>query len=167
MLKGIEMSQIDWDEYFINMCSNVAEKSKDPSTKIGAIVVGPDREIRSTGFNGFARGVKDLPERYADRKIKYPMTAHAEFNCVCQAARVGTSLKDCTIYIQAMPCTNCSLAIIQSGIREIVVDGKNKPDAAFLERWKEESDLAETMLSEAGVVIRETNKSGRHEEYRR
>src|SRR3712207_92856 len=83
----------DWDGYFMVVARAVASKSKDPSTKVGALIVDPSRVIRASGFNGFPRGVLDLPERLADREKKLTMVVHAEMNAICNAARVGVPLE--------------------------------------------------------------------------
>ena len=84
-----------WDKRFLELAKHISDWSKDPSTstKVGCIVVGEDREIRSTGFNGFPRGIEDKTERLEDREQKYPMICHAEENAIMHAARIGISLK--------------------------------------------------------------------------
>ena len=62
------------------LAGHIAGWSKDPSTKVGCVVVGQDREIRSTGFNGFPRGISDDLDRLTDREQKYPLICHAEEN---------------------------------------------------------------------------------------
>lgn len=141
---------MNWDTYFADLCKAVAQKSKDPSTKVGAIIVGPDKEIRSTGWNGFPRGVYDIPERYANREIKYKLVAHGELNAICNAARVGTPLNGCSLYVYPFfPCSECAKAIIQVGIKEIVVISERPPL-----NWESMIEAAKTMFDEAGVVYR-------------
>ena len=112
-----------WDIYFIDMAEFVASKSKDNSTKVGAVVVGPDNEILSTGFNGFPRGVEEVlyPERW-ERPQKYEWVIHAEANAIANAARVGISLKGSRLYVnyKMAPCSDCAALIIQAGIKEIL-----------------------------------------------
>ena len=74
-----------WDERFLELASHISLWSKDPSTKVGCVVVGDDREIRSTGFNGFPRGIKDDETRLSDRSQKYPLICHAEENAIMHA----------------------------------------------------------------------------------
>ena len=96
--------------------------SKDTSTKTGALVVGPDREIRATGYNGLVRGVDDnIPERM-ERPTKYDFFEHAERNAIYNACLTGTSLKGCTLYATHSPCTDCARAIIQAGIKTVVTN---------------------------------------------
>uniref|UniRef100_UPI0035253B42 deoxycytidylate deaminase n=1 Tax=Salmonella enterica TaxID=28901 RepID=UPI0035253B42 len=104
------------DDYFINLARSVSERSKDRSTKVGCVIVGPDNEIRSTGYNSFPRGINDdAPERHA-RPEKYLWTEHAERNAIYAAARVGTPLKGCRAYLPWFPCMGCARALVQSGI---------------------------------------------------
>ena len=105
-----------WDRRFIDLALHISGWSKDPSTKVGCVVVGSDREIRSTGFNGFPRGITDSIERLEDRELKYPLICHAEENAIMHAARIGISLKDCTAYVTWPPCTRCARSLIQAGV---------------------------------------------------
>ena len=143
---------MDWDTYFIEHAKLAAKKSKDRSTQVGAIVVGPDNEIRSTGFNGFPRGVNDDVEYRHERPQKYKFTEHAERNCIFHAALTGQSLKGCILYLnfEPIPCTDCTRAIIQSGITEIA-----GPDLDFPGKgWSEDMEISKEMLEEAGIKIR-------------
>ena len=101
-----------WDKRFLHLAKHISEWSKDPSTKVGCIVVGEDREIRSTGFNGFPRGIEDKQERLEDREQKYPMICHAEENAIMHAARIGISLKGTTAYVTWPPCSRCTRSLI-------------------------------------------------------
>ncbi|MEC8351943.1 MAG: CMP deaminase, partial [Candidatus Thermoplasmatota archaeon] len=74
-----------WDIRFLKLATHISEWSKDPSTKVGCVVVGPDREIRSTGFNGFPRGIQDSDDRLTNRDLKYPLICHAEENAIMRS----------------------------------------------------------------------------------
>ena len=139
-----------WDLRFIGLAQHISTWSKDPSTKVGCVVVGEDREIRSTGFNGFPRGINDDDERLMDREKKYPLICHAEENAIMHAARIGVSLKDSTAYVTWPPCSRCARSLIQAGIREIVYPETGK----IPERWIEDFTISDSMLSEAGVAVR-------------
>ena len=141
----------DWDQRFLDLAEHISNWSKDPSTKVGCVVVGNDREIRSTGFNGFPRGIKDTPERLHDRNQKYPLICHAEENAIMHAARIGVSLKDCTAYVTWNPCSRCARSLVQAGITEVVFP----KDKDIPERWIEEFTAATDMMKEAGVNVRE------------
>jgi len=104
-----------WDQYYLEICKVVAARSKDPNTQIGCVIVGPNHEIRSTGYNSFPRGIRDdVPERLV-RPTKYLWIEHAERNGICNAARAGTATEGCTIYVEIMPCMDCARAIVQAG----------------------------------------------------
>ena len=139
-----------WDLRFIGLAQHISTWSKDPSTKVGCVVVGEDREIRSTGFNGFPRGIDDDEDRLMDREKKYPLICHAEENAIMHAARIGVSLKDSTAYVTWPPCSRCARSLIQAGIREIVYPETGK----IPERWIEDFTISDSMLNEAGVAVR-------------
>ena len=147
--KTIEMTT-KWDLRFIGLAQHISTWSKDPSTKVGCVVVGEDREIRSTGFNGFPRGINDDEDRLMDREKKYPLICHAEENAIMHAARIGVSLKDSTAYVTWPPCSRCARSLIQAGIKEIVYPETGK----IPERWIEDFTISDSMLNEAGVAVR-------------
>ena len=139
-----------WDLRFLELAQHIAGWSKDPSTKVGCVVVGEDREIRSTGFNGFPRGITDDDERLTDRNKKYPLICHAEENAIMHAARIGVSLKGCKAYVTWPPCTRCARSLIQAGVTEVIYPhGCEVP-----ERWAEDFDMSIGMMNEAGVNVR-------------
>lgn len=144
-----------FDELFMNVAHTVAQKSKDPSTKVGCIIVGPDNEPRSFGWNGMSRGVFDLPERL-ERPEKYSWIIHAERNAIANAARVGIPLKGCKMYTTHMCCLNCADDVIQAGIIEVIVGygklvGDHKNEIAML-KFAEASVLLSFMESEGDHV---------------
>lgn len=145
-----ENNNISWDTYFFRLAELVATKSKDPSTKVGVVVVGPDHEIRSTGFNGFPRGVDETDPKRWERPTKYLFVEHAERNAIYNAARMGLSLKGCTMYMNfhPIPCIDCAKGVVQSGIKEVrgrFVDFSTNNDWHF-----EESII---VLDEGGVRV--------------
>jgi len=146
------MKNMDWDTYFMSLVYFVAMKSKDRSTKIGAIIVGPDNEIRSTGYNSFPRGVNDNVEERQDRPLKYSWFSHAERNSIYNAARIGISVKDCVMYTNGVPCNHCAFGVINSGIKEVVVDDEwNRNNYGV---WLQEAERSMVMFEEAGVKVR-------------
>ncbi len=144
-----------WDRRFIDLALHISDWSKDPSTKVGCVVVGADREIRSTGFNGFPRGIEDSIERLEDREMKYPLICHAEENAIMHAARIGISLKDCVAYVTWPPCTRCARSLIQAGVVEVVFP----KDIEIPERWVEDFERSLSMMKEAGVLARSASVS--------
>lgn len=142
------MPGTNWDSKFLKLARHISEWSKDPSTKNGCVVVGPDKEVRSTGYNGLPRGVSDTDERLNNRELKYQLICHAEINTVFHAARIGVSLKGCTMYTTWPPCVRCAQAVIQAGIIEVIF-----PVVLIPERWKEDFSLSAQILNEAGVRL--------------
>lgn len=138
-----------WTEYFLGMAKHASTLSKDPSRKIGAVAVNDRNQVLSTGFNGFPKGIKDTPERLNDRKLKYPLIIHAERNVIYNACYNGVSLSGATLYVYGLPvCSACSLGIIQSGIKKVVIQyPKDVPD-----NWLHEFEDTKRNFKEAGVV---------------
>ena len=150
-----------WDRHFLGMALYHSRMSKDPSTRVGSVIIGPDREILSAGFNGFPRGIEDTPARLADRDTKLLLVVHAEMNALLAAARTGMRLKGCTLYLAATddsgevwggpPCTRCTVEIIQVGISEIV----SFPIRTAPSRWAGDLTTAKSLLYEARIQYRE------------
>ena len=137
---------MNWNEYFAAFATLAARKSKD-STQVGAVLVGPEGEIRLTGYNGPPRGVLDTPER-RERPTKYLFASHAEANLVAFAAREGIRTKDCTVFVTHMCCAACARTLIQAGIAAVFYGpGTTSMPAA-------EFDAAQEMFKEAGVSVR-------------
>ncbi len=112
---------LSWDEYFMGIALLSAQRSKDPSTQVGACIVNKEKKIVGLGYNGFPIGCNDdaLPwEREGDfLNTKYPYVCHAELNAILNSIK---DLNNCSIYVALFPCNECAKAIIQSGIREVV-----------------------------------------------
>jgi len=142
-----------WDEYFAQICSLTASKSEDQSTKCGCVIVTATNEIVSTGYNGFARGVKNTEARN-ERPLKYSYFEHSERNAIYNCARNGVATLGCKLYVTGVPCVDCARAIIQAGIKEVIMlTGQH--DASFSERWAESMKVSKEMLAEANVIVRE------------
>lgn len=145
----------DWDQYFMTMAYLVSMKSKDPSTRVGAVIVGPDREIRSTGYNGLPRGVADRNYRYEDRDYKLLAVNHAEENAILHCALNGVSARNCILYTPWLPCSRCTKSVIQSGIKEVVYDVNFPGNHDGREGdWKRSMEISREMFNEVGVVVR-------------
>lgn len=147
-----------WDKNFLELAKTVSTFSKDPSTKVGAVIADDDNRVVSIGYNGFPKGIKD-DHRLENRDLKYDMIVHAEANALLFA---NAPVKGCTIYTWPfMPCSRCASLIIQAGIRR-VVSVENKED-----RWVNSFLLSHDMLTEArieietyqGFVLPETERS--------
>lgn len=144
-----------WDAKFMELAKTVAGWSKDRSTKVGTVIVGPDHEVRSTGYNGFPRGANDDIEARHQRPEKYNWAEHSERNAIYQAARIGVALQGCTLYTWADRalgvCVECSRAMVQAGIKEVVVGNKlDLTDPV----WGDSIRVAQEILSEGGVAVR-------------
>lgn len=132
-----------WNKWFLGMSEYVSTASKDPSTKVGAVIVDTDRTVVSMGYNGFPRGVEDTPERLNDRETKLEYTIHAEINALLFAKH---PLKGCVLYTYPLfPCARCCTQIIQYGISEIVSVVNNN------DRWKKSIETSMKMAKEAGL----------------
>jgi len=136
-------------DWALGMAKHTAQLSKDPSTKVGAVIFDPKRRIVSAGYNGFARGVDDTPERLENRDVKYRLVLHAEKNAIMFAT---APLDGCTIAVTHPCCAQCAAVIIQSGIKHVIWP---KPDAAFVSRWAEDMALTNMQFAEAGVTVEE------------
>ena len=139
---------ITWDEYFMGVSLLAAERSKDPSTQVGACIVSADNRILSTGYNGFPQGCSDdaFPwNRDASAgETKYNFVVHAELNAILNAG--GRSLVGSRIFVSLFPCHECAKAIIQSGVKEVVYlsDKYN---------GTESDNASKRMLNAAGVKL--------------
>lgn len=159
-------SQARWDRYFIQLAMAVATKSKDPSTKVGCVLVGPEQQVLSTGYNGFPRGVRDYdrnhmedksildPDRWA-RPAKYAFVEHAERNAVFNAARHGIALRGAVAYLnfEPKPCEGCARALIQSGIIAVVGPTIPFPGAGAGTHY-DVDNIPNIVLHESGVRVR-------------
>ena len=140
------------DQKFMGLAYARARFSKDTSTQVGAIIIGPSGEDRSSGYNGAPRGCRadesgDL--RGTTRPEKYFWFSHAELNAITNAARVGTPLSGCSIYVTHPPCMDCARAIVQAGIKRVIAV---RPTAEFAERWAEHITRTKQLFAECGVL---------------
>jgi dCMP deaminase len=141
------MHNLKWDLRYLKLAYEVAQWSKDPSSKIGAITVGSKGQVLSQGFNGFPRGLKDDFNRLHDRETKYKFVVHAEMNAIYNATYNGTSLDGATLYVYGLPiCSECAKGVIQVGIKRVVMPNQ-KVDGKWLGSWMQ----SESFFDEAGV----------------
>ena len=116
------------------------------------VIVGEDNEVLSTGYNSFPRGLDDSKQERQERPEKYFWFEHAERNAIYNAARIGVSLKNSTIYLTSgIPCMDCARGIVNSGIKVVwckrVCTTKNK------EKWEESQMKSMQLLNECGVQV--------------
>lgn len=135
----------DWDWRFLDLASHVAGWSKDPSTKVGAVIVNEKRQVLGMGYNGFPRGVDDDHHRYEDRETKLLFVAHAERNAL---DNTFTDSEGATLYSTLFPCTDCAKGIIQRGIKRVVT---TKPSETQYQRFN--CKFSKIMFEEAGVEL--------------
>lgn len=136
-----------WDNFYIGMARYMASASKDPSTKVGAVIVRPNNTIASVGYNGFPRGMSDDPELYSDRPTKYSRIIHAEMNAILNA---HGPVEGCTLYTSTLPpCDRCAVFVVQAGITRVVFE--KIADKELAERWAESLAKTEDIFKEAGV----------------
>jgi len=136
---------MEWNSWFLGLAQYISTASKDPSTKVGAVIVDEERRVVSLGYNGLPRGIEDTKERLENRDLKYKIIVHAERNALLFARG---SIKGCTIYTYPMmPCAVCASMIIQSGIKKVVAPKSDNP------RWIQDMELSTKLFEEAGVVV--------------
>lgn len=147
------MSKPDkWDIRFLEAAELIASWSKDPSTKVGALIARPDKTIASMGFNGFPRGCIDDETMYSHRERKLSRIIHAEMNAILHSKE---DLHGYALYVwppgpRPACCDRCTAHIIQAGIKKVVhVDGNEIAS----ERWKESVESSSEMFEEAGVEV--------------
>ena len=155
-MSGKREDYITWDEYFMGVAKLAGMRSKDPHSQVGSVIVSPDNKILSIGYNGFPRGCSDDEYPWAREgdalDTKYLYVTHSELNAILNYR--GGNLEGSKIYVSLFPGNECSKAIIQSGICEIIYDDDKYPDS--------ESVIAsKRMLSSAGVKFRRYRRSGR------
>jgi len=141
-----------WDTRFFQLCHLTATWSEDRRRKVGAVIVGAANEVRAIGYNGLPRGVSGkVDERHSpEEREKYHWFEHAERNAIYNAARAGTSVQGCRLYVSLFPCADCARGIIQSGI--VQVNTFDRPDKD--DNFERSFEVALTMFEEAQIELR-------------
>ena len=142
-------ANITWDEYFMGMAMLSSQRSKDPNTKVGACIVDQDHKVVSNGYNGMPIGVDETKVSWNKGEgldSKYLYVCHAEFNAILNT-RDGAALKGCTLYVTLFPCNECTKAIIQTGIKEVVYLDNKYADTTGIK-------ASALMLELAGIKVR-------------
>lgn len=136
---------------YLDLAKHFSTWSKDPSKKIGAVIIGDKDQVVSQGFNGFPRKFDDSFERFNNRELKYKYVIHAEMNAIYNAGFTGTKIEGSTLYVHGLPvCHECAKGIIQTGIKTVVMDSN---PINSNERWKESGLLALELFKEANVEV--------------
>jgi len=144
-----------WDIRFLLLAELVSSWSKDPSTKVGAVVAKRNK-VLGLGYNGFPIGVIDNEDRYLDREEKYKYIVHAEVNAIIMAGEKanGSTLYVFPSFVSPPVCNECCKLVIQFGIKEIV-SFKSVPTLDLVKRWEESIKMSRQMFQETGVICRE------------
>lgn len=143
-----------WDVRFMQMAREISSWSKDPSRKIGAIAVGDNRRVLSTGYNGFPRNIEDSAKRLNDRETKYKYVVHAEQNCIYNACLNGISLAGATLYVYGLPvCSECAKGIIQVGIKKVFIEDRIYEE----QKWIESFEHTKELFAEAKIALSYVN----------
>lgn len=141
-----------WPEYYLAIAESVKLKSKDIRTQIGAVIVGSDKQIVSTGYNSFPRNIVDDNEERQVRPEKYFWMEHAERNAIYNAALNGVSTKGTSIYLTCgIPCSDCARGIINAGIKKVYC--KQEDTTKNREHWDEHAKRSMEMFTEADVDV--------------
>jgi dCMP deaminase len=143
------MEKISWDDYFMTMVYLVAMRSKDQNTHIGAIAVDDLNIVKSAGYNSFVRGINDEVSERQVAPEKYFWMEHAERNLIYNAQ---TNLRGCRVYTNGIPCMDCARALVQVGIKEVIVD--KVWDANNSNKWSEHAKRSIEMFQEAKINVR-------------
>lgn len=146
----MENKKITWDEYFMGIAVLSSLRSKDPNTQVGACIVDDDHKVVSIGYNGMPRHIHDDQLSWNKGEgldSKYLYVCHAEMNAILNT-RNGSALNGCTLYVTLFPCNECTKAIIQVGIKEVVYACNKYKDTI-------ETQASLKMLTLAGVKVRE------------
>ena len=142
------MQILNWDEYFMALSHLSSKRSKDPSTKVGAVIVNENNRVVGIGYNGFPNGCEDdiypweREGKFLDTKYAY--VVHAELNAILNS---NTSVKGCKIYVTLFPCNECAKSIIQAGISEVIYES---------DKYHESDSViaSKKMLESSGVILR-------------
>ena len=137
----------NWDTRFLKLAKHISTWSKDPSTKVGAVITDINNRIISVGYNGFPQGILDTTDRLNDRELKYKLTLHAEENAIAFGDFPYNGYGYYMYIWPYPPCAHCAAQIIQKKCFSIIYSPNNIP-----ERWKESINLASQMFKEAGVT---------------
>jgi dCMP deaminase len=142
-----------FDRQCLEACRIEGTKSIDKDTRVGCIVVGPERNTQIKGHNALPYGIAADPPERLGRPDKYTFIEHAERNAIYAAARCGISLEGCSMYVELMPCVDCARGIIQAGLWEVVVS-KDRMQGYSSPTYREQHLVAASLLKEAGVILR-------------
>jgi dCMP deaminase len=141
-----------WHTRWLRLAHEVASWSKD-HVQVGAVIFDNNRNPRGFGYNGIPRGLSDVEPTRLQKPLKNWYFEHAERNVIYSCARNGISCDGCTIAVTHWPCTDCTRAIIQSGLTCVLVDQAClDPSKDFFQKWQDQIAESQNMLHEAGIT---------------
>tara|TARA_R110002072_G_scaffold120135_2_gene253114 strand:+ start:242 stop:859 length:618 start_codon:yes stop_codon:yes gene_type:complete len=139
-----------WDTRYLALTETVASWSKDPSSKFGSVLVDPNNVVSALGFNGFAKGFEDSPERWADREFKYAHVIHAEEQVLLHSP---VDLTGYTLYCNGLPCSSCMSKLAQKGVSTVVF---YEPTADYKKRWSIANPVQ--VAKECGIQLKQIRR---------
>lgn len=143
--KSSKDRQLKWDKRFLELAKFISSWSKDPSTKVGAVISDKDNRIVSVGYNGLPQGIIDDEATLNNRELKLKSMIHAEENAVLFAQR---TLKKCNIYIWPfLSCSKCTSLLIQSKIGRVITIKNDTP------RWAEDFKISKQLYKQAKIDV--------------
>jgi dCMP deaminase len=146
------MGRLSWDAYFMSQAYLAADRSKDPSTHVGAVIVNNRNHVVATGYNGFPAGLDDDELLKQGREVKLALTVHAEANAICSAASSNVSILGCKMYVFFTPCIRCAVLVAQAGIKEVIVD--RKWQEIIPEDWQKSTERSIELFQDLGIKFR-------------
>lgn len=150
LVGSIPAKPTDWDRRFLRLAAGeVNTWSKDPSTKVSAVVVNGKHPV-AHAYNGFPPGIEDTYERLNNRELKYKLVQHAEANAISTCAKLGISTNGLTMAVTHFPCSTCAGMMISAGIKKVIVQ---EPTEDLMSRWRESIELSRQMFDEAGIDV--------------
>lgn len=140
-------SYLEWSDYFMATAILAAQRSKDPATQVGAVIVNDERKIVGIGYNGFPAGCDDAMFPWSKHgsdplERKYLYVVHAEVNAILN--KNSATVKGCTMFVALFPCNECAKMIIQAGIRNVQY-------LSDKQSYKPETAAAKLMFDASGV----------------
>jgi dCMP deaminase len=143
------MDRLNKDYFMLEMSERFSEFSKDPTTKVGAIICDNNYRVLATGYNGFSAG---YPDDYSSitREEKHLISIHAEVNAILNAAKNGVNLSNSCIYASEHPCANCTAAIVNAGITRIVLREKTN---LSLSTWGKSLEMSQKIINSCQMEL--------------
>jgi dCMP deaminase len=141
------------DLQWLALCARKGSEGPDPRTKVGCIIIGPDKRLVCEACNTYPKGFSKGVQGRLEAPWKYDWIEHAERNAIYHAARHGIPTEGCAMFVELAPCVDCARAIIQAGVVEVVINHDRASEYSG-ERYADEHSTALEMLAEAGIAVR-------------